>query len=171
MATGTADYRAVLTKLKAKNPESIFINPQAEAGFMSILKQIHQLQWMVPIYGTYFAGSPALLSAAGSVAEGVIYADGPVLDNILTPEGREMMKEFKAKYGEIRSIEISFASAFEGFHALDSAVRSGEDVRSYLLSKKIKGIFGEYSFDAKGEMQGIEFVLKKIEGGKPVLLK
>ncbi len=168
----SADFKTLLLSIKSKNPEAIFINTQAESTFATILKQLHELGWKIPVYGAYWPGSPALLSVAKEYLEGVQFADTPSLKGILNSEGQALFKEFVAQYGSPRSYESVFASAYAAFSALSQTVSEGhgDDVKSYLSNTKFNGIFGPFSFDQQGEIVGMEFSLKKIENGEVVLM-
>lgn len=166
----TSDFRASLLRLKAANVQALFINTQYENTFALILKQLKQIDWHVQLYGAYWPGSAALQTLAGSDLEGVLFVDTPALDAILTAEGKSIMAEYTAKYGKLRSIEAVFAIAFEGIRALHEAISSGSDVRQFLYTHKFQGIFGPYSFDKNGDIQGLEFSFKKFENGKVIVL-
>ena len=167
----TSDFKTQLTRIRNTNPDSLFLNTQTERSFVVLLRQINEMSWSVPIYGAYWPGSPALLSEAGELANGIEFVDTPSLSGMLSPQGAKVFEEFLVKYPRPRSIESIFASSFEAFRAIDQAHRSKRDVRDYLLSTKFDGIFGPFEFDSKGEILGISFALKRIVDGKAITLK
>jgi len=158
----TSDFRAILLKLKSQNAESIFINPQTERGMAVILKQLREIKWKPAIYGAYWPASPSLKAIAASDLEGIVFVDTPALDAILDQAGRNLLLQYKNGGGKIRSTEAVFATAFEGYRALTEAISSSPDPKKYLYDTKFNGIFGPYSFDSFGEVQGISLILKKI---------
>jgi branched-chain amino acid transport system substrate-binding protein len=164
--SGTSDFRTMLIKLKLAGVEGLFINTQTEPGFANILRQLKELRWEVPIYGAYWPGTAAFLKLAGKDAEGIEFITTPTLSDILGEEGLRLYARYRAKYGEIRSIESIMATAFEGFRALHLALESGRDVREYLASAKFSGIFGPYHFDREGQIVGLSFIMKRIINGK-----
>lgn len=166
----TPDFKPILLKLKSKKPEGIFVNAQTEASSATIVDQMKELKWNVPVYNAYWGGSPAFLELAKQNAEGIEFADTPSLDQLLNEDGKKVFEEFQAKYPKPRSIEAIFATTFEGFRALDSAIQSGEDLRAFLYKQDFEGIVGKYSFDSKGEIEGLSFMMKKIVNGQPVPL-
>lgn len=168
---GTRDFKTLLVKLLNKSPEGLFINSQAERTMAVILRQARELHWEVPVYGAYWPGSPAFLKIAREQAEGMEFVDTPSLDHILTGSGRALLAKYRSEGGELRSIESLFASSVEGFRALDQAVRSGGDVRRFLYEGSFDGVFGSYGFDEQGEIEGLSFVIKRIRGGSPELLR
>lgn len=166
----TSDFKPLILKLKRSGIDSLYINSQNESSFANILKQIRGLQWFVPVFGAYWPGSPSLLEIAKTEAEGVVYADTPSLDDILNVRGRSLFREYKAKFGTMRSTESVFATTFEGFRALHLALHSGTDPRQFLYTSEFNGIFGPYRFDENGEIDGLDFSLKVIKNGVPVAL-
>lgn len=163
----SADYRTVLLKLKSKNPEALFINPQAEGTFANIMQQLAVVNWTPQIYGAYWPGSPSVQKLVGEKLNGTIYVDTPALSEMLNSNGETVLKSYQGGGGKIRTTEAVFATVYEGFRALHQAIESKEDVKDYLLKTKWDGIFGPWHFDEKGEIAGISLMLKKINNGKP----
>ena len=168
--TGTTDFRSLLLKLKQQNPDGLFVNAQTEETTAAIVKQIREMHWAVPLYSAYWASSPAFLKLLGSEADGIEVVDTPPLDGLLNAEGQGVYQRFRDAGGEVRSIETIFASSVEALRALDSVLReqpgmTPEQVTAALGAKKFQGIFGPYSFDVNGDIVGLDFVIKRIEGG------
>src|SRR5262249_26322470 len=125
----TTDFRSILLKLKTLGIEGLFIDSQAEPGFIRILEQTKQLNWDVPIYGNLYPSSPTLLKAVGSKAEGIVFSDLPFLDKTVNAKGAELFKKFRAQYGEPLSSDFYFVVGVAAFNALDKAIQSGQDVK------------------------------------------
>ena len=83
--TGSEDFRATLLKLKQKGVSALFFNSQAEPGIVVLYKQLRDLDWNVPVYGTFMPGSPVFLGVFGKKADGIIYAFLAFNDTIFTP--------------------------------------------------------------------------------------
>ena len=162
-----ADFRTQLLKLKSKNPEALFVDPQAEGTFANIMQQLAVVNWAPQIYGAYWPGSPSVQKLVGDKLNGTIYVDTPALTDILNSNGEAVLKSYKSAGGKIRTTEATFATSYEAFRALHQAIESKEDVKDYLLKTKWEGIFGPWHFDEKGEIAGITLMLKKINNGKP----
>lgn len=165
--TDNPDFRSVLLKLRGKNIDSLFINSQSESTFLAALKQVKEMGINVQLYSAYWAGSAAFLDKANGMSEGIIYVDLPSLNEAATADGLKVYEEFVKKFGKMNSIELMFMSAYEGFRALHQAIESGKDMRQYLHSTTFHGLFGDWSFDEHGDIQGLNFVLKVIREGKP----
>ena len=169
---GASDYRLLLTQLKQKSIDSIFINTQNEQGYYIVTKQLRELGIDVPTYGAYWPGSPVFLALAKELSEGAEFVNTPLLEEILTKEGMAFFQEYKSKYGEVRSIPSIFASSVEAFRLLsflDGVPKT--DAPKHLYSSSYNGIFGPYTFDRHGEIEGFTFGLYKIEQGKAKPIK
>ncbi len=150
--------------------DALVVFTQAEAGLALVMKHVRELNWKVPVLTAYMGATPNFLERAGLLAEGVVSVDFPPFSQILNSDGRELMKEFNKEFGDLKSIEGIFVSTFEAFRALDAAIQSGEDQRKFLYEAKFHGIFGDWYFDKNGDIQGLPFVIKRIEKGKPVVI-
>ncbi len=164
--TNDVDYKASLLRLKGKGIEALFINSQTEATFLTVLKQVRNLKIDLPIYGVYWPGSEALRDVAGSLMEGVIFVDLPFSDDVLSVDGKAVLARFKAKYGKLNFGDMLFVFSFEAFRALHQAIHSGDDIRHYLYNTKFHGILGDWWFNKDGDIQGVDFAMKMIKGGK-----
>ena len=162
----TTDFRSLLVKMQKRGMDGLLINPQTEETFALILRQVKSLSLEVPLYGIYFPGSPTFLHLAGEDANGIVFAMTPLISEFIKDDAKGLFEEFSKKYGGIKSIEVLFATTYEGFRALRDALTSEQDVRKYLYTTNFNGIWGSYSFDERGEILGMPFKLKRIVAGK-----
>lgn len=166
----TADFRSVLIRLKKEQVESIFINTNSERTFANILKQLRELGIHTPVYGVYIPGNKAFVELAGELANGVIFVDGPSTDSALSPEGQPLYQQFISQYGPMKSSSFVFPATFEAFRLVQLAANSGKDPRDFWYHGQFTGIFGTYTFDRNGDIEGIHHVLKVIENRQSKLL-
>lgn len=170
--TENADLRSILFKLKEKKIEALFLNSNSERSFAAILKQIKQLKCDWQIYASYFPASPTLRKLlTDSEAEGMIFTDFPSFDDVLTAEGKKLVQKFQSQYGRMNSWDITLITTIEALRALDEAIKSGSDVKSFLHSHEFVGVFGKYSFDKNGDIVGLQHELKQIKQGNVVRLE
>lgn len=162
------DFRSNLLRMKNQGAEALFINSQTELTFLAVLKRVRELQWKVQLYGSYWPASLSFLDAAKGSADGIIFVDAPSPEDILTEEGKNYYKEFTARFGPPQSIGILVATTIEAIRALSLAIDSRQDLKKFLETQKFRGLFGEWSFDKNGDLQGIDFVIKQVVGGKAV---
>ncbi|MEY4701560.1 MAG: Leucine, isoleucine, valine-, threonine-, and alanine-binding protein precursor [Pseudomonadota bacterium] len=165
------DFKPALLRLRSKKIDGLFLNAQDEGGAYRMLRQAKEIGLNVPFYTFYLGASAAFFSLAGADAEGVMTIDTPSLDDIATEEGKRLFSEFTARYGPMKSWTYSFATTFEGFRALSSALVQPRDPVEYLRATKFSGTFGPYSFNERGDIEGLSQVLKINREGRAVALR
>lgn len=171
-APGTTDFRSILTKIKAKNPDALLVNPQTEIAGGSIVKQAREIGITAQLYGSNVLSGSQAIEIAGEHAEGLIFVDAPGLmqDN---PKAMKFLEEYKERHGAGPGIEFYTAAAYDNVRILAQAVEAvgtdTEKIRQYLANmSRFNGIVGSYRFDRNGDPEGIEFIAKKIQNGKSV---
>lgn len=164
---GNDDFRSIYPRLRVKQAEAIFLNPQGEPGLVSQFKQFKALGWNIPVYGTFTPGSPAFLKAAGKDADGIIFADLQFNSEMLNAEGRKLYEEFQKRFGPPQSAEHYSALSLVSYATLDEAIKSGKDVKQYLYEHTFKNYVegNGYSFDKNGDVVSDEvtYVLKTVK--------
>ncbi len=170
----TSDFRSILTKIKAAEPEAIFVNPQTEIAGGTVIKQARELGITVPLFGSNVTGGTASIEIAGDHIEGLVFVDAPGLSPA-NPKAVAFLDRYRARYGE-PSIEFYTGAAYDAVHILALAVEmvgSVEDiepVRNYLSTMgNFDGVVGSYRFRPDGDPEGIGFITKQIEGGEIVV--
>ena len=91
------DFRATLTRIKAKNPEFIFIPGYYEEVGL-IVKQARELGITVPIMGADGWDSPKLIEIAGKEALNNTFITNHYSSGDPDPKIQDFVKAFKAKY-------------------------------------------------------------------------
>jgi branched-chain amino acid transport system substrate-binding protein len=171
---GVKDFRTILTKIKASNPEALVINPQTEIAGGLIVKQAKELGITASLYGnTALAGTKAI-ETAGKYAEGMLVIDAPGLSES-NPKAVKFLADYKARYGTT-TLEFYLGAAYDAVYILaDGISKYGTDtekLKDYLYSlKNYNGVIGTYGFDENGDLMGIEYTVKQIKNGKAVELK
>jgi branched-chain amino acid transport system substrate-binding protein len=168
---GTYDFKSIFVRMRAANPDGLFLNPQSEDSLGVMVKQLGELNWSLPLYGAYWPASPSFLDAVKEKANGIIFVDTPALDHILTKEGKTIFADYTKKYGQMRSTESVFATTYEAFRVIHEAIESGKDKKDYLERTIFQGVFGPYRFDEDGEIEGLSISLKEIIDGKVVTIQ
>jgi branched-chain amino acid transport system substrate-binding protein len=165
-----SDYRSNLLKLRSQKIDAIIINSQMENGFLGMLRQIHQQQLDLPIYGIYFPSSKTLIKEAGALLEGVQFVDLPSPEDVLTTEGKKIYAQFVERYGEPNTVPLLVVTTYESFRAISAAIKSKQPVLNYLDQTTFEGLTGQWSFDKNGEIQGLAPVMKVIRAGAPTAI-
>jgi branched-chain amino acid transport system substrate-binding protein len=152
-----ADYSALLTKIKAVNPDALYAGGDALAG-VKLMKQSYEIiPKMVKGGGDGFFG-PELLTAGGfPAAEGwyATIASPHVTEN---KDVEPWLKTFTAKYG--RQPSDYAITAYDGVMVIvDSIERVAKTgpvtraaIRSAIQSAKVMTLQGEVSFDENGDL-------------------
>lgn len=171
-AGDTKDFRSYLSKIRLANPDVVFINPQTGQNASAIAKQARDLGIDAQFVVSYFTGDEFVKS--GSFVNGTIIVDNPALD-MARPIVAQYVEKYKAKFGSMNYPFVG-AQMYDYLHLLKTAIeKAGDDpekVRTYLKSMKgYEGLIGNFSFDQNGDVKGIGFSFKKIEGNALVDLK
>ncbi len=164
-APGATDFRTLLLRLKKQGVDAILLNPQGDSTLIPMLQQLHQAKLDIPQYAMYYGASETVRSLESKLLENLKFADVPEVDTLISAEGANLLDKFRAKY-IINFSPMVILSAIESFKALDAAIRSGKDPKDYLYNTSFYGSLGNWSFDKKGDIAGINFVMKHIVNGK-----
>ena len=163
----TTDFRSTLLRLKLKNPDVLFLNPQTEVGLVRLVKQLRELHWNPRLYAAYYPGSPTFLKEFGRSEDGIIYADLPFPKQYLTEHGLEVYDQYRTKFGEPKSGDYNIILSILAFEAIDQALQNSTDLKAYLYGHRFKNLVDDYGFDMNGDVDSskITFVLKTIKDG------
>jgi branched-chain amino acid transport system substrate-binding protein len=163
------DYSAILTKLKAANPDVVFFTGYyPEAGLL--LKQKKQMGWNVPFMGGDAINNPDLVKIAGKeAAAGFQFLSPPVPKDLDTPEAKGYVVAYKQKYGEAPA-SIYGVLAGDGFLVVTKAIAEtkatdADKIRDYLVNKlkDFPGLTGKLAFNAKGDRVGELYRVYKVD--------
>lgn len=167
----TKDFRTILLKVKASNPEAIYFNPGTSpqaAGFL--VKQARELGITVPAYFNFFMGNVETIKIASSSADGVIFSDA----SGLRADKKALLEQYKARFGTDPGSEYELGAAYDRIQIVVNALKAvGDDpdkVKSWLYSMpEYDGTIGRYRFDQNGDVVGVGFAHYIIKGGKKTL--
>jgi branched-chain amino acid transport system substrate-binding protein len=167
---GTKDFRSLMTRLKSADFEIFFANGQTDATIGAMLEQL-RAQGMKQIAISHDAADSMSLAKDVKAAEGLLIINIP---SVLSDDS--FQARFVAAHGEPQ-YALSFAAyAYDAVHVLAKTMKggalSGEALRDALLAMKPhSGTVGTFSFDTNGDVLGIGYVLKKVEGGAIVTIE
>jgi branched-chain amino acid transport system substrate-binding protein len=169
------DFMAILTAIKAKNPDAIFfggMDPQAGP----MLRQMEQLG-MTNV--KYFGGDGictaeiAKLSGGASTLKNVICAEGGASISKM-PGGTEWKKRYDAKYPN--QFQVYSPYTYDAtFVLVDAMQRAGStDPKKYIPELKkanFKGVTSTIQFEPNGELKNAATTLYKYVDGKKTPLE
>ena len=164
------DFKAVLIKLKAKNPQGIYLPCYYEAA-SQIIKQARELGIKASFFGGDGYGDPGMVKLAGaSNLKNVYYT------NHYAPDSKEaavlkFKQAFKKKYG--KEPNAFNALAYDAANLLFSAIKKagstdGAKIKAALeQTTGFKAVTGTFSIDDKHNTVKSTVILKK-DGSKDV---
>jgi branched-chain amino acid transport system substrate-binding protein len=172
-APDATDFRSILTKIKATNPEALMVNPQTEMPGGTIVKQARELGIDVPIYGTILLAESNALAISGEYAEGMTIIDLPALGED-DEKAQKFLSDYTERYGE-PSFEFYLGAAYDDVYIIAQAISEvGENsskIKDYLYSlKNYSGVIGNYQFDENGDLDGLDYKVSIVKDGKLIPL-
>jgi len=161
----TADWKAVLTKIKGKKPDAVFYGGMDATGG-PLLKQARELK----IGATFAFGDGActdkMAELAGEAAEGLICSQAGIP---VQAAGANFTQNYKAKFGIDPILYAPFT--YDAAKLLIEAMKKVDstDPAVYLpalQSIEFKGASGAIRFDEKGDRKDAEMTIFTMKDGK-----
>ncbi len=119
--TDTRDFRTLLTKLKAENPDALLISASDPPSITTILKQLPELDWKPQLLGADIIAGFDLIKTSPELVEGMLVAEFGV-DRSL-PKFNEFLEKYKARYGGEEPGFLSYAQTeYDAVQILKDAV-------------------------------------------------
>ena len=166
------DFNAILTKIKAKNPDVIFFGGMdAVAGPM--LRQMKQLGINAKFMGGDGICTEALAQLAGdAIGESqVVCAEAGGVEENMKAGMEKFRADYKKKFGT--DVQIYAPYVYDAVMTMVDAMvqaKSAEPAKYLPVLAKIKhkGVTGNIEFDAKGDIKDGTLTLYTYKGGKRV---
>ncbi|HSR96701.1 MAG TPA: branched-chain amino acid ABC transporter substrate-binding protein, partial [Kofleriaceae bacterium] len=160
------DFKAILTKIKAKNPDVVFHGGMDATGG-PLLKQARELGIKAVFAFGDGACTDEMGKLAGAAAEGMVCSQAGLPREAADPE---FVKAFNAKFGEIKQYAPYF---YDGANAIIEAMKKANSVdpakfTPEMYNVSFKGATGTVEFDAKGDRKNAEMTIFKLQNGKVV---
>lgn len=160
------DFKGVLTKVKAKNPDVImFGGMDAQAGPM--LKQIKALGIKAKFISGDGAQSAELIKLGGDAAEGS-FATTAGLPKEKMPQGPAFYDKFKAKFNA--DVQVYAPFTYDATNVLIAAIQKvGTDpakIIDAIKATSMDGVTGKIAFDDKGDIKDGAVTVFQVKGGK-----
>jgi branched-chain amino acid transport system substrate-binding protein len=162
----TVDFKAQLTKIKAAEPEFLYL-PNYYGASALIMKQAKEIGLNVPAGGGDGWDSPDLVAIGGKSVEGGVFSN-----HFFKDDPRPEVQSFVKKYKELYSKEpdalasLAYDAAFVLMSAIEKAGSlKGANIRDVLKSIQINGVTGNITFD-KDRNPVKSAVILQIKDGK-----
>jgi branched-chain amino acid transport system substrate-binding protein len=168
---GDTDYKATLTKIRASNPQGIYV-PGYYTEVGQIARQARELKIEAPLMGGDGWDSSKLFEGGGKAIEGSYYSNHYTVDDP-RPEIQRFVADYKAEFNE--SPDALAALGFDAARvAIDAISRAGSLDKSAVREQIAKtagfpGVTGAISLDDKRNAKKPAVVLQ-IKEGKPVFV-
>lgn len=167
------DFYAILTTVKAKNPDAVFFG-----GYFSqaapMARQMKQLGIKTKLLGGDAICMPEMGRLAGDAIGSHIYCTqgGAMLDRVA--DGQAFANEYKKRFN--RPPEVYAASFYDGLNLIALAMKSANSIEPREYSKALakvsyKGIAGVYRFDENHDLKDSPVVVFQFKGAEPVALE
>jgi len=167
-SNGDRDFSAQLTKIKAANPDVIFL-PAYYNTVPLIAQQARQLGITAPFVGSDAWSSPEIIKLGGPYVDGSYFCNH-YSTQIATPEAQKFMADYKAKYGQ--DPDDVAALTYDAFGLLGQAIKDAgqldrQAVRDALSKiQKYAGVTGTMQFQPGSGDPIKSAVILQIKDGK-----
>src|SRR5512141_841134 len=157
------DFKAILTKMKGKNPDVIFYGGMdATAGPM--IKQARELGIKAAFAFGDGACTSEMTKLGGAAAEGLVCSQAGIPTQMAS---KGFQDAFKAKYGEVKQYAPFFYDAANILIAAMQKADSSDPAKYLPEVAKISydGATGHIEFDEKGDRKDAEITIFQLKGG------
>ncbi|TAM06649.1 MAG: branched-chain amino acid ABC transporter substrate-binding protein [Paraburkholderia sp.] len=162
------DFKSILTKLKAQNPDLIYFGG-ADSQAAPMVKQMKSLGMKAPLMGGEMVHTPTFLKIAGDAANGTVASlAGLPLDEM--PGGKGYVEKYKKRFGE--DVQTYSPYAYDGAMAMFAAMKAANSTDPakylpYLAKTNMPAVTSkELAYDAHGDLKNGGITLYKVVDGK-----
>ena len=166
--TGDTDFTAVLTNLKAKNPDAVFA-PGNFTESALLIKQARQLGMKVPFMGGDTWETQEFIDVGGKDVEGCVLSTAFDREKASTEEAKKFLKAYTDEYkGEPSALS---ALGYDSYLiAIDAIKRAGgtdsKKIRDAIATTKdLEAVTGKTTLDKNGDAIKAA-VIKVVKDGK-----
>jgi branched-chain amino acid transport system substrate-binding protein len=154
----TTDFRSLLLKIKAGNPDVLFLDPQSPATAQKLLTTIAQLKWNIPIMANnIIIGSNDIVLTNKTVLEGALGAElTPDLNN---SKYLALESKYKSLYGKDVEYKAYAQATYDLVYLLSDGIKQfgsdPEKISAWLRTvKDYDGASGKVSISSEGNRIG-----------------
>ena len=149
------DFNAILTKIRATNPEVVFYGGMdAQAGPM--VRQMKQLGITAKFLTGDGGCSPEMIKLAGDGMSSSAYCSMPGLPLEKMPGGADFRERYKKRFNA--DVQVYSPYAYDAAMAIITAMQKADSVEPSKYLPELKksnfpGVIGNVSFDANGDIK------------------
>ncbi len=165
MNQGDKDFSAVLTKVKAANPDVFYVSLQNSATGALLIIQARRMGINAKFLGQDAVYHPQLMSIAKKDAEGVFLTFGYV--DTEAPAYKKFIAAYKPKYGDPGAYSAySYDSAMTYLLAVKSCgTTDAAKVAETIKAMDYTGASKQIKFKANGD-SGSNYIIRMVKDGK-----
>jgi len=170
------DFNAILTNVKAKNPDVIFA-PSSATTAPLIIKQARALGMKSLIMGGDTWENPAVIDVAGTDAEGIALSTFFDENDPATEEAKAFVEGYKKELaGKEPIIPAVAALGYDAYLVVRDAIEragstDGVAIRDAIAAtKNFEGVTGVINFTEEGDADKNIAVIKTVKGGQFVYI-
>ncbi|MGE0356274.1 MAG: branched-chain amino acid ABC transporter substrate-binding protein [Burkholderiales bacterium] len=157
------DFKAVLTKVKSRNPDVVFHGGMDATGG-PMLKQARELGIKAAFTFGDGACTSEMAKLAGAAAEGLICSQAGLPAEAAS---KEFLDAFKAKFGDVKQYAPYF---YDATNAVIEAMKKADSTDPAKFGPEIynvsfTGATGKVEFDAKGDRKDAEITIFRLKDG------
>ena len=176
--TNQTDFKAILTNIKAANPDVIFA-PSSIATAPLIIKQARELGITAKIMAGDTWENASIIENAGKDAEGIVLSTFFDDADPATAEAGKFIEGFK-KYlkdnGQSEIIPAVSALGYDAYITALEAIKKANStdsvaIRDALVGVSLEGVTGAISFDENGDAKKDMAFIKTVQDGQFKFLK
>jgi branched-chain amino acid transport system substrate-binding protein len=176
--TNQTDFKAILTNIKAANPDVIFA-PSSIATAPLIIKQARELGITAKIMAGDTWENSSIIENAGEYANGIVLSTFFDSADPANAEAEKFITGFKTYLTDNGQPDIIPAVSALGYDAyltaLEAIKKAGSDdsvaIRDALVGVSVEGVTGAITFDENGDANKDMAFIKTVEGGQFKFLK
>ncbi|MFM0551610.1 branched-chain amino acid ABC transporter substrate-binding protein [Paraburkholderia sediminicola] len=165
------DFRAIVTKIKGENPDAILYGGMDATGG-PFAKQARQLGVRAKILGGDGVCSADLPKLAGAAADNVVCSEaGMALEKM--PGGGAFARKYEARFHQPLQVYAPFA--YDAVYIIVDAMQRANSIDpakilAAMPSADYKGVIGETSFTAQGDLRHGAISVFSYKDGRKILL-
>ena len=166
--TGDKDFTAILTNLKAKNPDAV-VAPGNFTESALLIKQAHQLGINVPFMGGDTWETQEFIDVGGKDVEGAVMSTAFDREKASTQEAQKFLKAYTDEY-KAEPSALS-AMAYDAYLIAIDAMKRANSVEPQKIrdaiatTKDLEAVTGKTTLDKNGDAEKAA-VIKVVKEGK-----
>ena len=170
---GGSDFRGVLAKMKATNPDAIVLNPNVGVTAENLLKQLAEMKtWTgYKLYSQIAYLSDPVRASSGSFSEGMTIIDAPTIND---EKFTTALQAIEANYGTVKDLGNYYTAATMDAVTVATTLAKeyGNDpvkIQQALSTGSWTGYIGQIQFAGNNFVKFDKSGLYVVQGGKAVL--